>query len=157
MGHPHKDPSQSHLQIPGGFQQTIHTDTHTHAHCLILTATTSPFTSTPILSGHQGVNEKAMVLYPRPPLESSNLRSHTHAGRKPCARTDGTCHLQCRRHTRCPGPCENNVGGGDGKNRSDGLGQQNSDDFWGREVTVGMEALGGNWEHSSFATHSLLV
>lgn len=29
--------------------------------------------------------------------------------------------------------------------------------FEGREVTVGMEALGGNWEHNSFATHSLLV
>ena len=29
--------------------------------------------------------------------------------------------------------------------------------FGGREVTVGMEALGGNWEHSSFATHSFLV
>lgn len=42
------------------------------------------------------------------------------------------------------------------------IGQMNWDNkiqktFGGREVTVGMEALGGNWEHNSFATHSLLV
>lgn len=83
-----------------------HTCTHVCVHTHNLFLTMPPFHPYPHSRQLPSINKKAMILYPQPPLESSTLKSHTHAGRKLCARTDGTSHLQCRRHTHYLGPCK---------------------------------------------------
>lgn len=89
------------FQDLGNLQQTLfHPCTKTHKHKPLLHLI-------PMLSGHKNIYEKkSMVLYLQPPLESSNLKSHTPALRKPCIHTDEMSHLQYRHHMYCQGPWE---------------------------------------------------
>lgn len=134
--------SQSHLQTPGRFPAN-----HAHRHCATYTALFSlpplhPLHSTPILSGHRGVNEKPWSFTHSLLRSPVTWESHT-AGRKLCARTDGRPIFQCRRHTLLPGtPAKTATGGGGGKKQVRWTGITKFIPLLEAGVTVGMEAWG---------------